>query len=713
MASFNFGAFERLERRCTQVCGDLENSARLGPERMREVMAGLDGRMRTIEQLVSQCSESNKAQDLYSVTAKRISQFSGQIRELLRKVPDLSKGNKLPDELWTETLTFLDTPDLPAITRTCTYFQKITSGSKTVLLNSLAQRSSSLSYTAVIPSCIDMRWNKALKRMYDHLKPISDKEKSLSIFDIIASEGVNITELDLHGPGTMAEAIDRLAEIQRMYPNRPISILSLKIPYECPADLVISFIQRYCPKLRYLELRYVEDENDDLQQIIAYLRDLKKEKTLQKLIVECLHDDRIVLPEDMDAAGPPLVDRFDRSFFIQNPQLKYFSVNQSETHFLDNDWLSAIAADNTYALANCPYLTNVQLCGCEVESQGRDGSIVLTDDTVKLDNKNELYWVAIGITNDQSAQKVHKTLMNVAERSGQLKTLHLSFLVHRDFPIQKAIQKLIARNPAIEKLTLVEIKSDCDGFSYSGDRAVGMRLTNDLLDAFPKTLQHLYMNFTGLNFARLKRIFDLCPKLTVCRVEHIFFNASSIRRYIKDYLLLREINRTNPSLSRLGELSNKKPPHDTLNQIYHLLWINEGAPDIAEYSHTVLSKEPTRLHACTKPLVSLNGHQLLEQLESDILQKLEIVMAPPSDIPGLVQAYRKRRLEVVKVLLKDDEITPKQLLETYKLLDAETQGKLGRAVWVAEGQIEQWQYGENRIKEDPRCLLNVIDEVLK
>lgn len=693
MAGLSFGSLDKLDRKCGDVRRDLENAARLGPARMREVMTGLDGRMRTIEALFNKCSESSKAQDLYSGTTKLVTQLSGQIREILRKAGDFSTKESLailPDALWGKTFTFLDIQELPAVAQICRYFRRILSKEGVQILNSLSQRSSTLSCTVKWNSADGMvvKWNPSLVSMYNHFKPDkSGENKPYDIFDITASTGVNITELDLRMADATAlqKALGRFAKLQQKQPDKPISIVSLKLS-SGTTNLAISLIEKFCPKIRHLE--FYAQTSAELQKMIAYLTDLKGEKTLQRLTI---YFDR---PNPLVGPGPyaEIPSLIDIGFFTKNPQLEYFDVKAHHVgSFLD------VNAD---ALAHCPRLTNVKLCGSEVALQGRDGAVVLTNDAIKLDNKEELHWYWIRINNLEVAKRVETALLSVAKRSGQLKTLSLVFQTAGNFDIQESIQKLISNNPKIEKLTLTF-------WSVNNILSDRMRITDGLVGAFPKTLKHLNVSLPDLNFARLKRIFELCPDLTICSTESVFAN-----RLTEDYLLLRQLNRKNHSLSRLGELRGAMPS-DLLNRIRHLLWIHDGTPDIPDYSTSTLSKEPTRLHSCSKPLVSLDGYHLLEQLESDTLQRLEIDMASNLiDKNNLTNAYNKRRLEAFRALLLDDEISPKQLLEVYKLLDRDIQGKLSEAVWAAEGKIDQWQYGENRIKEDPRCLAKVIDKAI-
>jgi hypothetical protein len=104
----------------------------------------------------------------------------------------------------------------------------------------------------------------------------------------------------------------------------------------------------------------------------------------------------------------------------------------------------------------------------------------------------------------------------------------------------------------------------------------------------------------------------------------------------------------------------------------------------------------------TKPLLSLNGGNLVEQMVHYVQTQANKAQF----------AFQKGQLEAFYQLLKDPSISNAQLQKVFNNLDNDLIEKLKLSVWIADGQKDILKYGEQTIASDARCLLRIDEPLL-
>lgn len=156
------------------------------------------------------------------------------------------------------------------------------------------------------------------------------------------------------------------------------------------------------------------------------------------------------------------------------------------------------------------------------------------------------------------------------------------------------------------------------------------------------------------------------------------------------------VNQENCSGRKL--LDEMKETASVNKDIYFLVGIHENFPADIELA----LRNNLEILKSRKPLLSFHGN-LLEQL---------IVKKCLEANNTLSRSYQKERLQAFQVMLSDEKMTQRQLYEIYKSLDKDTRETLAYHLWEYNNRPTEERFGENLIKTDIRCLLNILTKVI-
>lgn len=126
-----------------------------------------------------------------------------------------------------------------------------------------------------------------------------------------------------------------------------------------------------------------------------------------------------------------------------------------------------------------------------------------------------------------------------------------------------------------------------------------------------------------------------------------------------------------------------------LKLLQRSIWVHDGMPVCDRYGERTLQENPEKIKKMTKPFISVQGGNLVEQLEKRQLAYLNISLI--NDELSVLRKvkddlYKRKaqcqelcdldKLETFQALLKDPEVTQPQLVEFYKHLPPHLQKKV-------------------------------------
>ncbi|HSW87294.1 MAG TPA: hypothetical protein VLG49_07355 [Rhabdochlamydiaceae bacterium] len=135
---------------------------------------------------------------------------------------------------------------------------------------------------------------------------------------------------------------------------------------------------------------------------------------------------------------------------------------------------------------------------------------------------------------------------------------------------------------------------------------------------------------------------------------------------------------------------------------FHALVYQAHLIDEPYYGKKTTDANVRILSEITKPLLSLNGNNLAEQMVHHVQMKANKAK----------YALLKEQLDAFYHLLQDFSISNKQLQKIFGNLDPDLKEKLCLSVWIADGQKDIPNYGEQAILNDVRCLLRIKEPLL-
>lgn len=658
---------------------------------------------------------------------------------LQRKIP--GPIVKLPDHPLAVAFSFLGTAGLPAVARTCKCFHNILTPKEgkrenpgaLVLLNSLAQRHTINSMEELYDMVVGLNHYKVEGR------------DSWTFAEVL--QRCNITKIDFQGqnitPVQIKPLIDALMQVHKEKPldirylnlgNGAVTLKTVRL------DL-IAFLKTCCPKLSHFDLPVWDPKQ--AEGVIAHFESPEQMNSL-------LHFDMRYIPSG--------IEEFHLNYdnFLQNQaRLTYFSgVHNVDMWHSPSNYNGIESAQTLNMLKeHCPNVTNLTL-GYRDDLEELPNAAI---DCVRSNPKIE----SVELVKLYGGNSLTQFLLKFSEASTNLRSLVLQ-CSRNDILNDDVINSFIKHAKKIKKLA----------FEY------GSPLTEKSLANLPQLTDLQYLDLSSCKNADASLIMQIlrsCKQLKTL----LLHDREGVKYLVQGYLDIRQLNmqmRSNgiAGIEFLKKIKKLDPAY--LGLLQRCLWIHDGTPNIQDYGQKSLESDPSKLRACKKPLLSLEGGHLLEQMESDLLKQIHIaciihlmdnlkttinssymyLSAIPnyilneiekesgkdlSDIPyvgpdeknlcsvfcnvlykhiaildGQLEQARadcdKGRLKAFRALLNDPEMKSCQLHEIYKLLDKSLQDKLAYAIYDADSKPDEVGYGERKIKEDARCLLNLIDKVI-
>jgi hypothetical protein len=150
-------------------------------------------------------------------------------------------------------------------------------------------------------------------------------------------------------------------------------------------------------------------------------------------------------------------------------------------------------------------------------------------------------------------------------------------------------------------------------------------------------------------------------------------------------------------------------PIKALETLRHIVWIYGGAVTYPNFGQIVLQSQPGILKEITLPFLMGGGLNLIEQMIAVEKCKLAILSADPLQAEKLQYGYERDQLQAFHDLLTTPGLSNAQLFEAFRRLDVrvDLKEKLYWYIWIDHGMKEITDYGRNKFKENPRCILEI------